>query len=76
MKKSRYRIIKSIGIGLFLLFFGVFIYFLISPQGAEQTQMVSSPGSQEPEVLTGNASPTIPVGFDYQKTSNSENSDT
>lgn len=74
MKKSTYRIIKSIGIGLFLLFFGVFIYFLISPLGAEQNQMGSSSGSQDPEVLTGNTSPTRSVGFDYQKTSTSENS--
>ena len=71
MKKSTFRIIKSIGIGLFLLFFGVFIYFLINVQGAEQNQMVSSPesGSQKAETLIGTSSQSRAIGFDYQKTS-------
>lgn len=69
MKKSTYRIFKSIGIFLFLLLFGVFIFALSKPQNVEQKELAISPDpdSQEFDVVAANNFQKKPIGFDYQK---------
>jgi hypothetical protein len=67
MKKSTYRILKSLGIFLFLILFGVFIYILTRNQNSERKEIVTSvdPGSSnELDKPTEHR----PIGFNYQKT--------
>ncbi len=67
MKKSTYRILKSLGIFLFLILFGVFIYILTRNQNPERKEMASSvdPGSSDE---LDKQMEHRPIGFNYQKT--------
>lgn len=67
MKKSTYRIVKSIGIVLFLILFGVFVFLLTKPQTTEANQIALSPevDSEDLETFPGIASENKRIGFDY-----------
>jgi hypothetical protein len=66
MKKSTYRILKSLGIFLFLILFGVFIYILTRNQNPERKEMAISvdPG---PFNELDNQLEHRPIGFNYHK---------
>jgi hypothetical protein len=67
MKKSTYRMLKSIAIFLFLILFGVFIYILTRNQnlGGKEMAISVDPGSSDD--LDKKMEHT-PIGFIYQKT--------
>ncbi len=69
MKKSTYRIIKSIGMFLFLLLFGVFIYAITRTESMEHSELTVSPGSDphDLDVLLNTPTENKPIGFEYQK---------
>ncbi len=69
MKKSTFRIIKSIGIFLFFVFFGVFIFLLTKPQAAREGEIVSSTDSydQDSYMSVETSSDNKPIGFEYQR---------
>jgi len=77
MKKSTYRIVKSIGIVLFFILFGVFVFLLIKPQKSETNLVAFSPDvdSEDLEIITGTASEDKRIGFDYLKNTEEENQD-
>lgn len=69
MKKSTFRIIKSIGIFLFLIVFGVFIFLLIKSESVREGEIVSSTDSYAQDSDTGveTSSDNKPIGFEYQR---------
>ena len=69
MKKSTFRIVKSIGIVLFLVLFGALIYFLTKPQADAQKVIALSPETnpEDFEIIAGTTSQRTRIGFDYQK---------
>jgi len=73
MKKSTFRIVKSLGMFLFLLLFGVFIYALTRTVSNEHNESASSPltGPQDFDALHNAPSENWPIGFEYQKISES-----
>ena len=77
MKKSTYRIFKLIGIFLFLLLFGVFIYVLSKPQNVEQKELAicPDPDLRDFDVAATANSEKRPIGFDYQKRIEEESPD-
>lgn len=72
MKKSTFRIVKSIGMFLFLLLFGVLIYALTKTATNEHSELTSSPtsGPQDFAELLNASSENKPIGFEYQNISN------
>lgn len=69
MKKSTFRIIKSIGMFLFLLLFGIFIYAIARTENIERNELAVSPES-EPQDLDALLTPPVenkPIGFEYQR---------
>lgn len=68
MKKSTFRIIKLIGMFLFLLLFGVFIYALTKTEASEHSELAFSPGCspQDFDGLLNASSENRPIGFEYQ----------
>jgi len=69
MKKSTYRVVKSIGLFLFLLLFGVVIYLLTKSQFVDQKAVAfsSEPSPQDFEVKPDEGSQQRRLGFDYQR---------
>lgn len=69
MKELTFRIIKSIGMFLFLILFGVFVYAITRTQNTERTDLAYSPesGSQDLDTLLSPSSENKPIGFEYQK---------
>jgi hypothetical protein len=69
MKKSTFRIIKSIGMFLFLLLFGVFIYAIAKTDTIERNELAVSPESepQDLDVLLKRPADDRPIGFEYQR---------
>lgn len=69
MKKSTYRIVKSIGMVLFLLLFGIFIYAITRTETIERNELAVSPGSdpQDLDALLNTPTENKPIGFEYQK---------
>ena len=69
MKESTYRVFKAIGIFLFLLLFGVFIFVLSKPQNVDQKELAISADtdSQDCDVVAVDNSQKRPIGFNYQK---------
>lgn len=77
MKKSTYRIVKSIGMVLFLILFGVFVFLLIKPQKNETDQVAFSPevDSEDLEIFPGTGSENKQIGFDYLQNTEGESRD-
>ncbi|CAN5141280.1 hypothetical protein BH09BAC3_BH09BAC3_24650 [soil metagenome] len=74
MEKSTFRIIKSIGMFLFLLLFGVFIYAITRTENSEWNELTLIPES-DPQDLDGLHNPPSenkPIGFDYKRISETE----
>ncbi len=73
MKKSTFRIIQSIGMFLFLLLFGFFIYALTRTPSNQHSELASSrlAGPQDFNALLKASSENKPIGFEYQKISES-----
>lgn len=69
MKKSTYRIIKSIGMFLFLLLFGIFIYAIIRTEKIERDELatLSESDTQDVDILLVAPKENKPIGFEYQK---------
>lgn len=67
MKKSTYRIIKSIGMFLFLLLFGIFIYAITRTEKIERDEFTVAPESdpKDLEILLARTD-NRPIGFRYQ----------
>jgi hypothetical protein len=76
MNKSTFRIIKSIGLFLFLLLFGVFIYAITKPENSEHNEFAFLPesGPQDLDVLLNASSENKPIGFDYRNISETRES--
>ena len=74
MKKSTFRIIKSIGMFLFLILFGVFIYAIIRTDNIERNELAVSPESEphDLDVLLSTLADNRPIGFEYQRISGAE----
>jgi hypothetical protein len=74
MKKSTFRIVKSIGMFLFLLLFGIFIYAITRTENIERNELAVSPESepQDLDLLLNTPSETKPIGFEYQRISGTE----
>lgn len=72
MNKSTYRIVKSVGLVVFLVLFGVLIYILTKSQKAEQriVKLIPYPNSVDPEMKIEENSYRSKIGFDYQGESN------
>jgi hypothetical protein len=68
MTKSTFRIVKSIGMFLFLLLFGVFIYAMTKAEANEHNELVFSPGSSQQDFdgILSASSENKPIGFEYQ----------
>ena len=69
MKKSTFRIIKSIGMFLFLILFGVFIYAITRTDNIEGNELAVSSESdpQDLDVLLNTPADDRPIGFEYQR---------
>ncbi|PZR18284.1 MAG: hypothetical protein DI539_16295 [Flavobacterium psychrophilum] len=69
MKKSTFRIMKSIGMFLFLILFGVFIYAITRTDKIECNELAVSPESdpQDLDVLLDTQVAIRPIGFEYQR---------
>ncbi len=65
MKQSTYRFIKSIGIFLFLLLFGAFIFLVHKVRNAELLEATITPDSQNQDFLIPSSSQNRPMGFRY-----------
>jgi hypothetical protein len=76
MKKSTYRIVKSIGMFLFLILFGVFIYAITRTDNIERNELAVSPESepQDLDVLLNIQADNRPIGFEYQRISGTQES--
>lgn len=77
MNKSTYRVVKSIGLILFLVLFGVFIYVMAKSQKAEQrmVKLIPRPSSGDPEIKIEENSQRQKIGFDYQQKSNEDDNE-
>jgi hypothetical protein len=71
MRKSTFRIVKSIGMFLFLILFGVFIYAIVRTETSERNELASSPEivPQDFDTLLDASSENKPIGFEYQNIS-------
>jgi hypothetical protein len=74
MKKSTSRIVKSLGIFLFLMLFGVFIFVLTRNQSAERKEIAQSGDPSSVDELD-NPMEYEPIGFTYQGPIEDLNSD-
>lgn len=77
MNKSTYRVVKSIGLVLFLVLFGVFIYVVAKSQKIEQREvkLTPRPNSMNPETKIEENSRRQKIGFDYQQKSNEDDNE-
>ncbi len=68
MKKSTFRIVRSIGMFLFLLLFGIFIYVLSKAENQEHNDIAFSPRSepQDFDELLNSHLENRQIGFEYQ----------
>lgn len=72
MNKSTYRIVKALGLVLFLVLLGVFVYILTKSQKVEEriVKLIPQPNSADPEIKIEENSHRSKIGFDYQGESN------
>jgi Ca2+/Na+ antiporter len=52
MRKSTFRIVKSIGMFLFLILFGVFVYAMTRTENTERTDLAYSPEAEPQDSKT------------------------